>query len=128
MTLRSRVGGVLLGLAMVGAVGILPSIAQDPGQEKATSKKGQNSRRVPPYFSKVGLTSEQREKVYEIRGKYQEEISALKAKIDDLQAKELADCEGVLLDSQKKVLTDLRSTAKQSRKAAAAEKAKGADK
>ena len=135
MTLRSRIGGMLLGVSMVGVLGILPSLAQDPAGDKpaASPKKeksaagSKSSRRVPTLFSKVGLTDEQREKIYDIRGKHQEAIGSLKAKIDDLQAKELAECEGVLLESQKKVLTELRATAKQSKKAAN-EKAKGADK
>jgi hypothetical protein len=133
MKLRSRVSGIFVGLALVGAVGILPSFAQDPAQEKAASKKekgstsGKGYRRVPANFSKVGLTDEQRQKVYQIRGKYQNEITTLKSQIEDLQAKELTDCEGVLLDSQKKVLADLRATSKPSKKAAS-EKAKGEDK
>ncbi len=134
MTLRSRVGGVLLGLSVVGAMGILPSLAQDPGQDKAaaSSKKeksspgGKSFRRVPANFAKVGLTDEQREKIYAIRGKHQEEITSLKAKIDTLQAQELTECESVLLESQKKVLADLRATSKQSKKGS--EKGKGAEK
>ncbi|MDB5350791.1 MAG: hypothetical protein JWN86_2038 [Planctomycetota bacterium] len=132
MTLRSRIGGLLLGLSLVGAIGIFPSLAQDPAKDTgapAKKEKGSTgtkaSRRVPANFSKVGLTDEQREKIYEIRAKHQDEISSLKAKIDDLQAKELAECESVLLDSQKKVLADLRATSKQSKKAGAAEKEKG---
>lgn len=126
MALRSRIGGVLLGFSVVLVAGSLPSLAQDPVKEVATASPTKKSkvstgprtlRRVPPYFGKVGLTPDQKEKIYEIRGKHQAEIEALKAQIEEVGAKELIECEGVLLDSQKKVLSDLRATAKTSRKA-----------
>jgi len=74
MTLRARIGGVLLGLSVVGAMGILPSLAQEPAasskQEKGGSGKGY--RRTPPYFSKVGMTTEQNGAGYQDQGRCNE--------------------------------------------------------
>jgi hypothetical protein len=123
MTFRSRVGGVLLGVTMVALVGVVPSSAQDPEKDKAsdgvvkTVGAVKAYRRVPPYFAKVGLTPEQRERIYAVRGKHQQEIDALKARIDELEATELSECESILLEPQKKMLMDLRASAKPTRKA-----------
>ena len=122
MMLRSRVAGVAMGILLVAAMGLVPSLAQDPAAEKLVAKTAKTtvtktSRRVPPLFAKVGLTAEQKEKIYAIRGKHQAEIADLKAKIDEIEAKELIDCEDVLLESQKKVLNELRAAAKSTKKA-----------
>ena len=125
MTLRSRVGGVLLGASLVAGMGAWPSLAQDPSEDpavpalKATTKAKAASkgyRRVPPNFGKVGLTGDQKEKIYEIRGRHQDEIEGLKAKIEEVEAREIAECEAVLLDSQRKVLADLRASGKTAKK------------
>jgi hypothetical protein len=61
---------------------------QDParpattGEAKAAKKAYDPSRRVPPYFGQVGLTPEQREKVYKVRAAYFERIAALKAQLE----------------------------------------------
>ncbi len=123
MTFRSRAGGVLLGISMVALMGTVPSAAQDPEKEKATSSPAKTVgeakayRRVPPYFAKIGLTPEQREKIYAVRGKHQQEIDALKAKIDEIEVQELTECEGLLVETQKKMLQDLRASGKVAKKA-----------
>lgn len=123
MTLRSRIGGMVMGLSLVGALGILPSLAQEP-KDKADASAAKSARRVPPYFSKVGLTPEQKEKVYTIRGKHQARIEELKRQIDEAQAKEMEECEAVLLDSQKKMLQQFRAEAKANAETKAKSKAK----
>ena len=123
MAFRPRVRGMFLGLALVGATGILPSLAQDPSEKSEAPSKA--SRRVPAYFSKVGLTPEQREKIYGIRAKHADKIESLKKQIEDEQAKELSECEAILQDSQKKLLEEFRASGKASKsKTPAGEKAK----
>ncbi len=75
------------------------------------------SRRVPPYFSKAGVTPEQKEQIYAIRAKHQVTIEALKKQVDDAELKELTDCEAVLLPAQKKLLDQYRAEAKTKAKA-----------
>jgi Spy/CpxP family protein refolding chaperone len=112
MTLRSRVGGMVMGMALVGAMGIIPSFAQDPAKEDGEATASRASRRVPAYFSKAGVTPEQKEQIYAIRAKYQIKIEALKKQVDDAEQKELTDCENVLLPAQKKLLDQYRAEAK----------------
>jgi hypothetical protein len=118
MTLRSRIGGVLLGLSLVGVMGILPSLAQEPAKED-TAVASKAARRVPPYFAKVGATSEQKEKIYAIRAKHMVKIEALQKQIEEARAQELTECESVLLDSQKKLLEQFRAEAKSKAKSRA---------
>jgi Spy/CpxP family protein refolding chaperone len=108
--MMSRVGGIGLGLAVVLTLGgLLP--AQEPKPEaKAERKAPDPSRRVPSNFGSLNLSTEQREKIYTIRGKYREQIAALRAQLDQLQAKELGECEAVLTDAQKKLLEQTRAT------------------
>jgi hypothetical protein len=108
MTLRSRVGGLVMGLALVGVMGFLPSLAQDPAKTDAESQ----TRRVPAYFAKAGVSDEQREKIYAIRAKHQPKIAGLRKQLAEAEAAELSECETVLLDAQKKVLEQLRTEGK----------------
>lgn len=108
MMLRSRVAGMLIGLSAVALIGILPSFAQDPAKEKAAPTVAKNARRVPRYFGQVGLTDEQKEQIYDLRGKHLTKVDELKKQLADEQTKELAECEAILLESQKKVLVQLR--------------------
>ena len=123
MTFRSRVGGMFLGLALIGTMGLLPSLAQDPAEKAEPASRA--SRRVPAYFSKVGLTPDQREKIYAIRAKNAQQIDALKHQIEDLQAKEMTECEGVLEAPQKRLLDEFRASGKASKSKSSADKAKG---
>ncbi len=113
MTFRSRACGMFLGLALVGTIGLLPSHAQDPAEKAEPAAKA--SRRVPAYFSKVGLTPEQREKIYGIRAKNAQKLDSLKQQIEDLQSKEMTECESVLEAPQKKLLQEFRASGKASR-------------
>ena len=125
MMLRSRIGGLLMGLSLVAALGIIPSLAQDPAKEKPTALKANTARRVPRYFGQIGLSPDQKEKIYDIRSKHASKLDELKKRLSEEQLKELVDCETVLLDSQKKVLSQIRTEAQskaQARVKAAAEK------
>lgn len=102
-----------MGLSLVGVLGILPSLAQDKAEPTAPKA----SRRVPPYFSKAGITTEQKEQIYAIRGKHQVKLDALKKQVDDIEAQELTDCEAVLTAPQRKLLEQFRADAKTKSKA-----------
>ncbi len=81
----------------------------DPGTP--AKKTYDTSRRVPPYYGQLGLTPEQKESVYKIRGKHQAKITALQKEITELRAAMLAECETVLTDSQKQQLQQRRQVA-----------------
>ncbi len=124
MTIRKRCGAVALGLAAVVLMGQIPLVAQEPvGPKPATppaKKKQDRSHRVPDYFGQIGLTTEQKASIYGIQAKRFEKIEALEKQILAEKAGMLGECEGVLTDTQKKLLDNLRR--------AAAEPAKGAAK
>ena len=132
MMLRSRLGGMVLGVALVGAMGLLPSLAQEPAKPSEAAAAAKPFRRVPPYFAKAGATPDQKAKIYAIRGRHQEKIAELRRQIVEAEAAELAECEAVLMDSQRKLLAQLRgegqakakSRAQSLRAAAPAEAAK----
>lgn len=130
MTIRKRIGAVALGLLAVGLMGQLPLVAQEPAPKPAapTAKKKQDpSRRVPRNFGQIGLTTEQRSSIYAIQAKRLEKIEALEKQIATEKAEMLAECEGVLNETQKKLLDNLRKAASEPAPKAAAPAAKPAD-
>jgi len=92
-----------------------PTKAQDPAATKspgpAVKKKHDAARRVPAYFGQIGLTAEQRANIYGIQGKRIEKIEALEQQIAAEKAEMLAQCEGMLTETQKKLLDNLRKAA-----------------
>jgi Spy/CpxP family protein refolding chaperone len=63
--------------------------------------------RLPPLWSRLGLTDEQKQKVYQVQGEYAAKIDGLQRQIDDLRRKERADMEKVLTNAQKARLREL---------------------
>jgi hypothetical protein len=102
--------------------GGLPLAAQEPGktqvdtQAKKTARRTMDpTRRVPNYFGQLGLSEVQRESIYKIQSKHQPSIEALQKQLEDLRAEMLKECESVLTDVQKKMLSDRRASAAESR-------------
>jgi hypothetical protein len=90
-----RVPGMILVLAVAFVLsgGLL-------GQEKL---KGV----LPPNWGKLGLTDEQKQKVYKVEADYKGKIADLQKQIDELKSKEKDDLFKVLTDEQKKRLKDI---------------------
>ena len=114
MTIRRQAGAVALTTLAVAMMGGLPLVAQEPAPKTATPARAKQdqSHRVPAYFGQVGLTHEQRAKIYGIQEKHAEKIEALEKQIADEKARQLSECEAVLTDVQKKLVENLRSSAK----------------
>jgi hypothetical protein len=106
MTIRKKLGGAAMGLAAVLVLGGVPLIAQEPAE-----KQQETNHRVPANFGKVALTGEQRSRIYAIQARRKEKIDALEKQIADEKAALLVECEGVLTDTQKKLLENLRQAA-----------------
>jgi hypothetical protein len=94
----------ILGRIGEGSAGDAPPV-------KEAQKPLSPPRRVPPYFGQLGLSSEQTSRIYSIQAKRLEKIDALEKQIAAEKAGLLADCEGVLTDTQKKLLDNLRKAA-----------------
>lgn len=90
---------VVVGLALV-----LIASAGINGQEKKDTKvKGV----LPANWGKLGLTDEQKQKVYKVQAEYADKIDDLEAKIKELKGKQRTEMEKVLSDEQKKRLKEI---------------------
>lgn len=96
MQIRARVFGV-------AAVLLLMSFLTLSAQDKNSSR----GRQLPANWAKLGLSAEQKSKVYEVQEKYKSQIEALQKQINDLRKKERSDMEGVLTDGQKTRLREI---------------------
>lgn len=114
--------------AAIAGVSVYPvAIAQETGKAakadggKKVAKAGD---RLPANYAKIGVSDDQRKKIYEIQNKYSEQIANLQKQLAELKSKENEEVEAVLTAEQKKAL---RAANEESKKKAA-EKKKGAEK
>jgi preprotein translocase subunit SecA len=124
---RVRLLIVLAVASLVSAA--VPLLAQESATTKTKGSADGRSidvRRVPPHFSRLGLTIEQREAIYKIRAQHLEKIEALQRQIDQEEEKMMAESEAALTDEQRTALDRLRTPA--SEKKTAPPKAKSLEK
>jgi LTXXQ motif family protein len=76
--------------------------------------------RVPPGYSKLGLTDEQKEKLYKIQAEYYSKIQNLRKQVSDMRDKREKEFESVLTNPQKRLLAE---AAQQKKAVAEAKKA-----
>ncbi|RUL81239.1 SNARE domain-containing protein [Tautonia sociabilis] len=86
-----------------------PGTVDRPAQEGTPSKTYPPYRRLPTYFGLVGVSDQQKQDIYAIRGRYREEIAALEQRIQELKRQELSECEAVLTEAQQKLLNQIRA-------------------
>ena len=84
--------------------------------------------RVPQGYSKLGLTDQQREKIYKIQADYYPKIQDLEKKVQDLRDRREKAFEAVLTAPQKRMLADAEQQRKAEAKKAAAVKAAAKEK
>jgi len=94
--------------------------AEPPGKPAVTAPKERKKPRgrLPAYFSKV-VTDKQREEIYEIQAKYNEQIAKLKEQLEELSAKLDSEVEQVLNDEQRVEIAKLKSERRSRRSGAA---------
>src|SRR5262245_5070390 len=95
----------LRGIILIIAVALL-SGAWLHGQDKkddTTKFKGV----LPANWAKLGLTDDQKQKVYKVQTEYNDKIGALEKQIKDLKATEKGEMEKVLTDAQKARLKEI---------------------
>jgi hypothetical protein len=106
-----------------------PASFSSPSEDSSkASSTGKNAppdaiHRVPAYFSRLGLTDQQRETIYKIEGKYYPRIQAMERQEEELRTKMRSECEGILTPAQKQRLEQERKAASEARKAASSAKA-----
>jgi Spy/CpxP family protein refolding chaperone len=95
---------VLVGLAAaVGLVLVISLIAT--ADDKKDSPKG--GKALPAGWGKLGLSDEQKTKIYAIEAEYRGQIDALDKQIKELRKKEKAAMDEVLTDAQKARLKEI---------------------
>ncbi len=72
-------------------------------QEKKEDPKG----RIPPGWSKLDLTADQKASIHKVSVKYKEDIDKLKAKIKELETEERQEMVKLLTADQKKKLQEI---------------------
>ena len=132
--MKRRLFGVLAcGLIAFGIVGVSvrPSVVAQESGKAAKTEKGEGAKkavksgdRLPANYAKIGISEEQRKKIYEIQNKYDDQVDALQKQIAELKAKETAEVTAVLTPDQKKAL----ESANEETKKKAAEKKKAGEK
>ncbi len=89
-----------------------------PGKGDTVIEAAPPLRRVPPLFGQLDLSSEQKERIYSIRGRYAAQVAALNRKIAELKVHEIEECEEVLDDDQRDRLAEKRAASRPARAAA----------
>jgi Spy/CpxP family protein refolding chaperone len=99
----------VLGCGLIALGGV--SVGQDAKKEKEPSKPTEPMAKVkgqlPTYWKMLGLTDEQKQKVYTIDAKYDAEIEKLTAKIAEMKETKKKEQLDVLTAEQKKRLKDI---------------------
>jgi hypothetical protein len=119
------VAGRLVALALISALVIGTTIAQEAAKDKPAKAKAKP--RLPTYYAKV-IDPVQREKILEIRTGFVAKKEALQKQLDALSAEEMTAIEAVLTPEQKEKIASLQSEAKAAREKKAAERKAGAAK
>jgi ribosomal protein L15 len=89
----------VLGLSFF-ALALIVGTGQTGGEKKDTQPKKKQIQ-LPANFGKLGLSDEQKKKIYDVRGSYQGKIDALLEKIETMKKAEFEDCLKLLSDDQR---------------------------
>lgn len=121
----------LLAAAVVASL-FVPALAQtgkpaaqdaEPAAEKKeflldVSEARAKTGRVPNGYGQIGLTREQRERIYGIQAAYSERIKEIEAELEQLKAEQVVQIKNVLTDSQKSAIENYEARMSSRRKAA----------
>ena len=118
----------LIASGILGVYGRPVAVAQEAGKaEKSadakSSKKASSGDRLPANYAKIGLSEDQKKKIYDVQNKFEAQIDTLEKQIADLKAKQKAEVESVLTPEQHKAL----QTAIEDSKKKSAEKKKATE-
>jgi hypothetical protein len=96
--ISALVGVMVVGLAAGGVL-----LGDDTKQEAPAKAKGT----LPANWSKLGLTDQQKQKIYSARAEYRTKIDELRNQIRQLENAERVEMEKVLTDAQKARLREI---------------------
>lgn len=97
-------------IVLVALVGLCTTWAG--GQEKAKEKEASAKMRgqLPQNWGRLGLTDEQKQRVYKIQNEYGTKIDALQKQIEELRTKMREERDNVLTDAQRARLREIASS------------------
>ncbi len=108
--LSVRLSAFVVGLlVLTGGLSGQDPKKDDPKSARKDEPSGRVKGQLPPQWGKLGLTDDQKQKVYKIQAKYRDEISKLEEQIKELRGKMAKEQYEVLTPDQKKRLDELRS-------------------
>ena len=88
--------------------------SHQPGDESQTSETKPRGR-LPNHFGKLGISEEQRTRIYSIQADYDVRIDDLLSQIEELVANRDSDIDAVLTEGQRARLRELREEARSRR-------------
>ena len=103
--MRSALLVGVFALAFAVTVGLGGSNGQDPKQPPKVEPKAKGF--LPQNWGALGLTADQKAKVYKVQAKYNADIDKLEAEIKDFKAKLTKERFEILTAEQKKALEDI---------------------
>jgi Spy/CpxP family protein refolding chaperone len=74
--------------------------------------------RVPNGYGQIGLTKDQKERIYGIQAAYSERIKALEAELEELKTEQVVQIKNVLTDAQKSAIENYEARIGSRRKVA----------
>jgi len=110
--LRAGVLLTLTGLLLASPASPIFTTNNVQAQEEVTETEEKKPRkkprgRVPNHYGKLGLSPKQKETIYGIQAKYDQQIDALEKQIEELEAEEDQEIEDVLTDVQRARLQEI---------------------
>ncbi|MDW8244525.1 MAG: hypothetical protein RMJ88_15050 [Thermogemmata sp.] len=101
------VGGWCLGVMLIAGVIAAQEPKVDPAKSKVKEAEVKVRGQLPPNWGKLGLSEEQKQKIYQIQNKYNSEILRLETQVKELRAKRDEEMRAVLTEEQKKRLEEI---------------------
>ena len=92
-----------------------PAAAKKAPAEKAAKKPAKQRGRLPNFYGQIGLSDEQRDKVYGIQQQYRDQIRDLQQKLNELKDKQTAEIDAVLTPDQLKKVEELKASSARKR-------------
>lgn len=99
--------GMAGGLLVLGTTVAQDAKKQEPNKTEPKGGEGKLRGQLPPNWGKLGLSEEQKQKIYQIQNKYNGEIARLDALVKELRSKRDMEMRAVLTEEQKKRLEEI---------------------
>jgi Spy/CpxP family protein refolding chaperone len=102
-----RSARLLLAIVLLAGMVTPAVVGQDKAKVKEKETPGKMRGQLPPNYGKLGLSDEQKQKIYVIRDKFRVKLEELQKEINDLREQERKDMEKVLTSAQRDRLREI---------------------